>query len=241
MSNPIDEYFKRNLANQEITPSKNLFAEKIQPNIKQRKAAPFFFLRVAAALVLLLAGWMVVQLLNKPQTNPDTLDMPNPIAIEEVVPPATTPQVEEETPGETENVSMQDVPTHSVAVQQKEEAPTELTQKATEQNFEIEETPVVLAAVEAEPNPDVVAQPISAEAKKTYKVKIKIDPAKYATAKPTTNDVALATPTLKEYAKNQISNVKEGDGLQAPPKEWFELPKLAVKFEGNPLKRVLQN
>jgi hypothetical protein len=240
MSNPIDEYFKKNLANQEITPSKNLFAEKIQPIIQQRKAAPFFFLRVAAALVLLLAGWMVVQLLNKPQTDSNILDMPNPMAVEEVVTPSTTPLVEDETPAEAENVSIQHVPINAVAVQQKE-TPKKQPQKAAIQKLEIEETPVVLAAVETEPEIEPITQTMTPEAKKTYKVKIKIDPAKYATAISTTNDVTQATPTLKEYAKNQISNVKEGDGLQAPPKEWFELPKLAVKFEGNPLKRVLQN
>jgi hypothetical protein len=75
---------------------------------------------------------------------------------------------------------------------------------------------------------------------KAYKVKLKIDPAKYATTE-ASQEVAQEDEktSFAEYASAQFTNVKEGEGLQAPPKEWFELPKIGVRLEGNPLKKVL--
>ena len=232
MSNPIDEYVRRSLADQEIAPSRNLFADKIQPRIEQRKAAAFPFLRVAAALVLLLAGWMVIQLLNRPATGNDKLEY-TPIAIEEPLEaPATNLEqsVEGDDPVTDDTPVLEKIDATKVAIENTTQKPG---------NNTVTEQPVVLAMAEQPENTET-ANPIGTAAEKPQiKVSIKIDPTKYANAAVANTEPEETQPTVLEYANEQIKNVKDGEGLQAPPKEWFDLHKLAVKVEGNPLKRIL--
>ena len=233
MSNPIDEYVRRSLADQEIAPSRNLFADKIQPRIEQRKAAAFPFLRVAAAIVLLLAGWMIIQLINRPINGNERLQEA-PIAVEQPMELPTT-EIKKEEPAVMEATTpiKEEVQQQRVAVQ------TQSAAKSKKHKKDIN-----VAALQPEPvqfaEAETAANPVKAtEEKQEIKVRLKIDPTKYANAAMANTELEETTPTVGEYASEQFNNLKERQGLQAPPKEWFELPKLAVKVEGNPLKSIL--
>lgn len=240
MSNPIDEYVKRNLASQEITPSKNLFADKIQPRIEQRKATPFPYLRVAAAVVLLLAAYTVVKLMiDSPDAQYEPQEV-SPFAIEEtqdmefnpIQPPLETKANEEDV------VPFEQVPENIIA----QEEPTKKSDKLSpiEEDALPEQNRTIAMAETSDPafTPDTeVKQP----KKKSYKIKIKIDPAKYGVVENTGSEVASARPTVGDYARKQFQNIKEGEGLQAPPKGMIPLPNVDVRFEGNPLKKILPN
>jgi hypothetical protein len=236
MSNPIDEYVKRNLANQEITPSKNLFADKIQPRIEQRKAAAFPFLRVAAAIVILLAAYAVVKLVVGPvdaQYQPQEI---TPFAIEEPQELESTfpyPEIEEK---QADDVWMaEEVPNNMVA----QEEPVQEESIPTPVKEALPDAYKTIAQVDVENQDEPNAEQPSTKAKKSYKVKIKIDPAKYGMPKPGSTEVASAKPTVGDYARKQFQNLKSGEAIEAPTKEMLPLPNVAVKFEGNPLKKIL--
>jgi hypothetical protein len=238
MSNPIDEYVKRNLANQEITPSKNLFADNIQPRIEQRKVATFPFLRVAAALAILLAAYPLVRLAMEPteaQYQPQELS-PFAIEVQQEIPPISMQppaenQVAHEGPGNTEKM-----PGNSVALQERKADQIPSVVKDA-----LPEVLKTVAVAETGSEDDARLENAGKTSMKSYKIKIKIDPAKYGAVEPASTEVARATPTVGDYARQQFQNIKEGEALQAPPKEMLSLPKLAIRFEGNPLKKVLTN
>jgi len=231
MNNPIDEYFKKNLADIEVKPRKNLFAEKIAPRIEKRTASHFFspWLRVAAAVVVLFGAWQVLQFVNTPV--PQNVVAPTeeqPVAVQQPTTktlPKAIPQAE------------------ALVVEQpraKRKAPkgnggwvSTTPAGSAAENLETQlQTETAVAAVEVAP----------AETKTNYKVKLRIDPAKYATQAQEEQVVAVEeTPTFTEYAATQFDNIKEGEKLQSPPKEWFDLPKVALRVDGNPLKKVLPN
>jgi hypothetical protein len=231
MNNPIDEYFKKNLADAEVQPRKNLFAEKIAPRIEKRTASHFFspWLRVAAAVVVLFGAWQVLQIVNTPVPQNSVSPMEEqPVAVKQPATktlPKATPQ---------EEVQADEQP------RAKRQAPkgnggwvSTTPAGSAAENLEAQlQTETVVAAVEVAP----------AETKTNYKVKLRIDPAKYATQAQEEQVVAVEeTPTITEYAATQFDNIKEGDKLQSPPKEWFDLPKVALRVDGNPLKKVLPN
>ncbi len=232
MSNPIDEYVKRNLADQEITPSKNLFADKIQPRIEQNKAVAFPYLRVAAAIIILLAAYATLKLVMDPAEAQYKPQEVSPFAIEEaqeLEPITIQPAVEEEV--------IEDVPARMIA----QEESTQKERKAAPVAEEVvpEQSRTIAMAETTEPTVDPPATQTKAAKKKSYKIKIKIDPAKYGVEESTTSAVASAKPTVGSYAKDQFKSIKDGEGVQAPPKELLPLPNLALRIEGNPLKKVL--
>lgn len=238
MSNPIDEYVKRNLADQEIAPSKNLFAEKIQPRIEQRKAAAFPFLRVAAAIVILLAAYAVVKLVINPvdaQYQPQEV---SPFAIEETqeTQPAIVFPGDEESAKEEDQWVNESIPSNAVA-QEETEKPQPKTSPAGEKKLPEQNRTIAMA--ETNNNELPITAESKPETKKSYKIKIKIDPAKYAVTENTGTEVASATPTVGEYAREQFQHIKNGESLEAPDKEMLPLPRLAVRLEGNPLKKIL--
>ena len=238
MSNPIDEYVKRSLASQEITPSKNLFADKIQPRIEQRKATSFPYLRVAAAVVLLLAAYTVVKLMiDSPDAQYEPQEV-SPFAIEEtqeMEPGFIQPPVVEEE-NEEDAVEVEQAPANMIA----QEEPTKKSDKLSpiEEDALPEQNRTIAMAETSDPafSPETETQQ---PAKKSYKIKIKIDPAKYGVVENTGSEVASAKPTVGDYAREQFQNIKDGEGLQAPPKGMIPLPNVDVRFEGNPLKKIL--
>lgn len=232
MSNPIDEYFKKNLADVEIQPSKDLFAEKIAPRIEQRKAGYFFspWLRVAAAVVLLFGAWQMFEMVNTPQ--PESIILPDekPVAVE--LPKAT------------------EMPIQTPEVKEEEADKAAPIRKATQNSVGLVSTtsagnaPKNLKAQKAISPEIETTQVMAAETKTNYKVKLRINPANYASKAIEQEEPIVAaeveeTQTFTEYAAAQFENIKEGDKLQSPPKEWFELPRLAVRMDGNPLKKML--
>lgn len=240
MSHPIDEYVKRNLADHKIAPRRDLFAEKIQPQINQRKAAALPFLRVAAAIVLLLAAWMVVKMVSKP-TDAGSIMQELPVAVEQ---PLESPKnVVSPENIETENEAL---PLQAATAETRKQVAAETRQPKANRPKSIKKAEAnalndkVLQedAVIAE-NSEESTSPIEIE-KPKVKVKFTIDPTKYTLA--ATEETAPTTeqPKVLEYAEAQLNNVKSGEKLQAPPKEWFELPKLAVRVDGNPIKGILK-
>ena len=232
MSNPIDEYFKKNLADVEVQPRKDLFAEKIAPRIEQRKAGYFFspWLRVAAAVVLLLGAWQMLQIVNTPQPENIVFPEEKPIAVEQ-------PKAIE-------------LPLPTSEVKEFEADKAAPIRKATQNTGGLVSTTAAGNApknlqAQAPTTPEVEnTQVVAAETKTSYKVKLRIDPAKYATKAQVEEEPIVAaeveeTQTFTEYAAAQFDNIKGGDKLESPPKEWFELPKLAVRMDGNPLKKML--
>jgi len=170
------------------------------------------------------------EMVNTPE--PENIVFPNekPVAVEQPkadISPQTTPQVQEAEPAEEKIAPIRKATKNNGGMASTSPAGTSAN------NLSVTEG----SAAEISSNP--IAQ---AETKTNYKVKLRIDPAKYTTQpQEEVIDVAEAeqTPSLTEYAATQFDNIKDGEKLQAPPKQWFELPKLAVRFEGNPLKKVL--
>lgn len=234
MSNPIDEYFKKNLADVEVTPRKDLFAEKIAPRIEQRKAGYFFspWLRVAAAVVLLFGAWQMFEMVNTPQPENILFPEEKPIAVEQ--PKAT------ELPVSTPEVK---------AVEADKTAPIRTATQNTGGLVSTTSAGSAAKNLQAQNaiTPEVETMPeLAAETKTNYKVKLRINPANYASQaqeqeQPIVASEVEETQTFTEYAAAQFGNIKDGDKLQSPPKEWFELPKLAVRMDGNPLKKILPN
>lgn len=234
MSNPIDEYFKKNLADVEVTPRKDLFAEKIAPRIEQRKAGYFFspWLRVAAAVVLLFGAWQMFEMVNTPQ--PENIVFPdvNPIAVEQPKAtelPVSTPEVKEVEADKATPIRNATQNTGGLVS----------TTSAGSAAKNLQSQNAVTPEVETMPE-------LAAETKTNYKVKLRINPANYASQAQVKEEPIVAseveeTQTFTEYAAAQFDNIKDGDKLQSPPKEWFELPKLAVRMDGNPLKKILPN
>jgi len=100
----------------------------------------------------------------------------------------------------------------------------------------LNEEPVRIAAVETEVVEE--AEIATEKQKPTYKVKLSLNSLKYAAADVAEEEI-VENETVKDYAKSQWQNLKNGEKLEAPTKEMFSLPKLAVRFEGNPIKGVL--
>lgn len=234
MNNPIDDFVKRNLADQEISPSRNLFSEKIQPHIEQRKVVAFPFMRVAAAIVLLLAGGMIITLINRPINGADQLQQA-PVAVEK---PPILPSVADEKkdlqPSAITPTVKADKAQSPIAAQ----TPSATKKQIIRKNVHV---------AQLQPKPIEIAQemamPIATQTpvkKRAIKVYLKIDPAKYVAATQAQVEENHPKPTVFTYAAQQLENIKEGEGLQMPPKEWFDLPKLAVRVEGNPLKGILK-
>jgi hypothetical protein len=234
MNNPIDDFVKRNLADQEISPSRNLFAEKIQPHIEQQKAVSFPFMHVAAAVVLLLAGWMIITLINRPINGANELQQA-PVAVEKpLVVPSVTDEKKDLQPNATTPTIKADNAQSPIAAQ----TPAATKKQIIRKNVpvaQLQTKPVEIAQETAMPT--VTQTPVK---KRTIKVYLKINPAKYVASTQTQVEENRPKPAVLTYAAQQIENIKEGEGLQLPPKAWFDLPKLAVRVEGNPLKGILK-
>lgn len=239
MSNPIDEYVKRNLANQEITPSKNLFADKIQPRIKQKKAAAFPYLRVAAAILILLAAYATLTLLIDPAEAQYQPQEVSPFVSEEPLelePTIAIPPLEEEAGTEEVNAG-ENLPANMIAQEESAQKQPKISPVVDE--VVPEQSRTIAMAEATDPTTDPVATETKATKKKSYSIKIKIDPAKYGVSESASSEVASAKPTVGSYARDQYKSIKDGEGIQAPPKELLPLPNLALRIEGNPLKKVL--
>jgi len=226
MKHPIDDYFEKGLESLEITPSASLFANKIAPKVAPEKKKAVVWYRAAAIIILLLSSWFAVNYFGK-INRPEVLQVETPIALDEVIitPPA------EEVPAVNAEVES---PIEQVLEMPVVLKPTKKTARIAQAN--VKEEPVQVAAVE----PEVVEEiQIATEKEKpTYKVKLSLNSLKYAAA-----DVPMEENTqdesVKEYARSQWQNLTHGEKLEAPTREMFNLPKLGVRFEGNPIKGVL--
>jgi len=226
MKHPIDDYFEKGLESLEITPSASLFANKIAPKVAPEKKKAVVWYRAAAIIILLLSSWFAVNYFGK-SSQPAGLEVEQPFVLDQVI---ITPSAEEEPAVNTEIES---------PVEQVLEQP--VTQKTTNKAARIakvssKEEPVQMAAIA----PEVVeeAEIATENQKPTYKVKLSLNSVKYAAADVPAEEIA-EDETVKEYAKSQWQNLTHGEKLEAPTKEILGLPKLAVRFEGNPIKGVL--
>jgi hypothetical protein len=226
MKHPIDDYFEKGLESLEIQPSANLFANKIAPQIAPEKQKAVVWYRAAAIIILLLSSWFAVNYFGR-SNQPGVLQVEEPIALDEVI---ITPSVEEE-PAVNVEVESPIEQVLEMPVAQKASKKTARIAKAT-----MKEEPVQLAAVETEVGEE--AEVATEKEKPTYKVKLSLNSLKYAAADVPVEEI-VDGETVKDYAKSQWQNLKNGEKLEAPTKEMLSLPKLAVRFEGNPIKSVL--
>lgn len=221
MSNPIDEYFEKGLEDLEVKPRADLWKEKIAPQMQHEKKKVVIWYRAAAVLIILLSGWFAVKYFGASQEQP-TLILDEKAVVEQ---PTLLPEVNVnavETNGDDEGLKEQ--------LELNRTTPR-IANKQVEEDVKRDQ-PVVLAQAETEELEPAGGEELTAE-KPTYKVKLSLNSMKYTAA-----EVVDAEPeTVTDYAKDQWENIKSGEKLDAPPKDWFSLPK--VKLEGNPLKRVL--
>ncbi len=229
MRNPIDEHFEKGLESLEITPRADLWKQSIAPQLVPEKSKPVFWYRAAAIFIFLLCGLFALNYFGKNNQKPGQLPE-QPVAVEVV--PTAVPATEI-APIEVENI---------------EEKPAEIAHQPAGKNplktKNKSAAKTVLAKVEAENTNEKMIAAVTeigeteVKSKPTYKVKMSINTSKYADAALALEEDA-AGENVKTYAANQWENLKNGEKLNAPPKEWFNLPKLAVRVEGNPLKGVL--
>lgn len=219
MKNPVDEYFANDLENIEITPRKDLWAEKIAPRVDgKEEKKPVWMWRAAAVVVVLFSGWFVVNLLQPSHDEVQALEIRKPVVLEEIeVKPATLPKTILE-PVDDAVVELKSE-RQTAAVEQKEQ-PTE------EPSLEWPEDNTAWAQVE----PQEIQEETEAQ-KPKIKVVLKLNSTEHAIAQadvPKQHD-----KTFGNYAREQWKNVKQGDKIKAPEK-LINWPK--IKVEGNPLR-----
>lgn len=220
MSNPIDEYFKSGLEEIKITPNPDLWRQKIAPKIERKTKPKLPVWRIAASVVILISGWFAFDAAQQPIQPPIEIEQQNfdPVLLPEVA--ITAPQTHNEQA--------------PVAAEKKQTATKKVQNIAPKQHkVALENTTQLAQAIPTVDEPK--NQPASVTTKKSYGVKMRINTEKYTATTPE----KTSPNNVNEYAKQQWENVKKREGIEAPPKEWFALPKIALRVEGNPLKAVL--
>ncbi len=228
MKNPIDEHFERGLESLEFKPNAELWSQKIAPKLERKKVVPLFWYRTAAVIVLLLCGWFTAEYFTA-NNGEQRIEPEQNIAQEQT--PEVLPQVvititdEEKTEKEPkipalENINQKLKKRRMIAVNEQPIKKEVVKDKAA---------PVQLAMAETEPTETV------------YKVHLSLNSIKNVMAVEEVEDQQQELGIVK-YARDQWKNVKTGNKLEAPTRETFSsIPKLGVRFEGNPLKRILNN
>ena len=226
--NALDNHFKKHLEGLEIAPSANLWQQKIAGNLASAPTKSFaIWYRAAAVIILFLGSWFAVSYFG----NGQKIVQPNvPIANQPTDLP--TRQIETVAPIISPEAAMPKTSAKEKGVATANKTVKTPTRKAIEK----EGIPVQIAQ-----ELKTSAVPVVGESQ--VKVKISIaNQAKYL--QPETTEIAANTitetpSTIKDYALAQFKNLAKREKLEAPPKDWFEIPQLAVRVEGNPLKKVL--
>ena len=222
MMNPVDEYFKKDLESIEIKPSADLWKNKIQPQIEEKKVKPVFWYRAAAVIILLMSSWFVVDNFQPKANQVHTIQYKEPVIVDVEEPKAhdVTAPIQE---------PIQD----ALVVEMNKPAKTTKQTKVAVQESAVTnaEQAIVLADVT---EPEVLPETIT-EVPQKKKIKVKLSLSNTATAMAATEEPKVQEEeNVGDYAREQWNNIKHGEKIEAPEKSWIALPK--VKFEGNPLK-----
>lgn len=225
---PIDKHFKKHLDELEIKPSAALWQQKIAPNLgqKQGKVVPPYWRMAAAILLLPTAAWFTVQFFGHNTTAAPEL----PITVKQPSPAEVLPREEED-----EEIL--------VLAPKQRAIPTPII-KNVRKSFPVQN----LAVQESESAPQFVKAELHEPELKiaTVDVKVAINAQRYLPPFVEASENSLETPAEESigvvaFLRRNWQKSTLGQKIETTTKDLLDLPQVAVRIEGNPIKGVLRN